>query len=117
MAQGAGAALRIGLALLVLRAQQPSLLPHARKALQQAREAIADYFNRRDAQTPARMQELLQTLHRTQQQLAQPVGATPPELQQRLGGLLQALERQQNFFIHAPSTTASALIRNAHHAQ
>ena len=117
VAQGAGAALRIGLALLVLRAQQPSLLPHARKALQQAREAIADYFNRRDAQTPARMQELLQTLHRTQQQLAQPVGATPPELQQRLGGLLQALERQQNFFIHAPSTTASALIRNAHHAQ
>ena len=36
VAQGAGAALRIGLALLALRAQQASLLPHARKALQQA---------------------------------------------------------------------------------
>ena len=117
VAQGAGSALRIGLALLALRAQQASLLPHARKALQQAWEAIADYFTHREAQTPARLQSLLQILQRTQQQLAQPAGATPPELQQRLGGLRQALERQQNFFIHTPSVTASTLVRSPHHAQ
>ena len=109
--------MRIGLALLALRAQQAGLLPHARKALQQAREAIADYFTHHEAQTPARLQSLLQILQRTQQQLAQPAGATPPELQQRLGGLRQALELQQQFFIHTPSVTASTLVRRPHHAQ
>ena len=115
--QACGASLRLGLALLRLGQLQPGLLPHGRKALQQARERIAGFFVLPAHKRAQALAPLLATLRRTLWLLTHPAGSASQEIEQRFAAVLQCFETYPELFAPTkPEITPPAKAKEKIHA-
>ena len=93
LTQRCGALLRLTLLLGVITPQQASLLPHARKAVRTAQQALADYFAQPlSRQTLADLLAVREQWQDAALQAAQPAGAVSQPLRDRLTGVILSLE-------------------------
>ncbi|GAA4501844.1 FUSC family protein [Pseudaeromonas paramecii] len=100
MLGGGGALLRMGLSLLRLALPAAQLLPHGRRALQESRQALIDFFTLPSGAREQAYPDLLANLEAQRQRLAQPAGAVSTSVLHHFDHLLLALRLHRTFFTH-----------------